>query len=65
MDVTIDYDGDTWRILAKGAKQDGRIYCHLASTTRGRYQKNGWNPVQICDWIEIASIPNIDEDSHG
>lgn len=48
---TIKYDGDTWRVLSTGAERDGKIYAHLASMTRSRKQRNGENPIQICDWV--------------
>ena len=57
MDATIQYDGDTWRILAKGASRDGKTYLHLASTTRFRQQKNGAVPVQMADWIDSETLP--------
>jgi hypothetical protein len=50
--LTIKHDGDTWRVLGEGAVRNGKTYCHLASTTRGRMQSNGWRPVQIGDWID-------------
>lgn len=56
MAITIKHDGDTWKILSEGATKDGKTYCHLASTTRGKQQKNGWLPVQIADWIDHAAI---------
>jgi hypothetical protein len=54
--ITIQHDGDTWNILGEGATRDGKTYCHLASTTQFRQQRNGKNPVQICDWIDHAVI---------
>lgn len=54
--ITIQHDGDTWRILAEGAVRDDKIMCHLASTTRGRQQRNGWMPLQINDWIDTQVI---------
>lgn len=57
MDATINHDGDTWRVLSRGAKRNGLVYCHLASTTRGRHQRNGFNPIQMCDWIEESKLP--------
>lgn len=49
----IQHDGDTWRVVSLGSvRDDGRVYAHLASTTRGAHQRNGFYPVQICDWIE-------------
>lgn len=48
----IEHNGDTWRVLARGAtRDDGAVYCHLASTTHFVQQRNGQRPVQICDWI--------------
>ena len=52
----IELDGDTWSILAEGATRDGKTYCHLASTTRSRQQRNGAVPLQMGDWIDQALI---------
>lgn len=52
MDQLIKIDGDTWRVVNTGATRDGKTYVHLASTTRFRQQKNGKNPIQMCDWID-------------
>lgn len=54
--LRIKYDNDVWLVLAEGAFRDGKIYCHLASTTRFRQQKNGAVPVQIGDWIEASLL---------
>lgn len=56
MTITIQHDNDTWNIIGEGATRDGKTYCHLASTTRFRQQRNGKNPIQICDWIDHAVI---------
>lgn len=56
MGIIINHDGDTWRILSIGTRRDGKAYCHLASTTRSRKQRNGENPVQMGDWIDEAVI---------
>lgn len=49
------HDNDVWRVLGMGTVRDGgKTYCHLASETRGRQQKNGWVPLQIADWIDLA-----------
>jgi hypothetical protein len=56
MKILLTHDGDTWEILSEGASRDGKTYCHLASTTRFREQRNGRNPVQIGDWIENERI---------
>lgn len=55
-DLIIPHDGDTWRLLSEGASRGGQVFCHLASTTRFRQQRNGPNPVQICTWIDHAVI---------
>lgn len=65
--ITIQHDGDTWTIQAEGASRDGKVYCHLASTTRGRQQRNGWVPMQIADWIDhqvILSAAMQSEEAH-
>lgn len=50
----IQHDGDNWNILATGAtREDGKTFCHLASTTRFVKQRNGQRPVQICDWVAL------------
>lgn len=54
--ITIQLDGDTWRILSEGANRPGQVFCHLASTTQFRMQANGKNPVQICTWVDHALI---------
>jgi len=55
-DDIIEHDGETWRVISLGCvREDGKIYAHLASTTRGFHQKNGFNPVQISDWIKAAA----------
>lgn len=63
--ATIDYIGDTWDVMGVGSSRarDGgvvEVYCHLASTTRGRYQRNGMYPIQMCDYI-----PSTILDSYG
>lgn len=58
---TIEHDGDTWRVLGKGAEREGKTLCHLASTTRGRQQKNGWSPVQMCDWIQTETLKEAEK----
>jgi hypothetical protein len=55
-ELIINHDGDTWRVLSEGAYRDGKFYCHLASTTRFRQQKNGQNPIQMCDWVSSKKL---------
>lgn len=52
----VKFDGDVWNVLGEGAKRDGKIYLHLASTTRFRQQRNGQNPVQMCDWFPVEIL---------
>lgn len=54
--ITIQHAGDRWKIIGEGALRNGKVYCHLASTTRFRQQKNGSNPVQISDWVDQEII---------
>lgn len=54
--IKIQHDGDTWNIVGEGASRDGKVFCHLASTTRFNHQRNGKNPVQINDWIDHSLI---------
>lgn len=51
-DLVIEHEGDTWRVIGQGATRPGQRYCHLASTTRGRQQRNGTVWVQVADWID-------------
>ena len=56
MDKTIVHRGDAWRVVGVGAQRDGNTFCHLASTTRFRQQKNGKNPMQIGDWVDTEVL---------
>ena len=54
MNRTVQHNGEEWRVLSVGRqREDGKVYAHLASVTRGRQQRNGWYPVQIGDWIDL------------
>lgn len=48
--------GDVWKVIGVGAQRDGNTFCLLASTHRGRQQKNGWYPAQINDWVDTAVL---------
>jgi hypothetical protein len=48
--------GDTWRVIGVGAQTEGNTFCHMASTHRGKKQKNGWVPVQINDWVDTEVL---------
>lgn len=52
----IKHEGKEWRVVSLGrVREDGKVYAHLASTKDGFYQRNGFNPVQICDWVKVAA----------
>lgn len=53
---TINHEGGTWRVIGMGVRRDGKVFCHLSHTTVGRQQRNGWFPMQMCDWIDEAVI---------
>jgi len=57
--LTIRHDGDEWLVVNTGAMRDGKVYCHLASPTRGVQQRNGWNPMQIADWVDADLILSL------
>lgn len=51
---TVEHDGDTWHVLSTGrVREDGKVFAHLSSTTRGSHAKNGVHPLQINDHIEM------------
>ncbi|BCK65804.1 hypothetical protein KAM448_35130 [Aeromonas caviae] len=58
--MLIRQDGDTWEIIGMGRDDhpdhSGKVFCHLASRTRFRTQKNGRNPVQCCTWVKGAKV---------
>ena len=57
---TIEHDGDTWRVLARGVtREDGKTFCHLASTTRSQQQRNGARPVQVNDWVDLEEARRV------
>ena len=52
----IEHDGDTWKVVSVGTVKDGKTFVHLASTTRGKQQRNGFYPVQINDWVDSSLL---------
>ena len=48
--------GDVWEVIGVGAQAEGNTFCHMASLTRFRTQKNGKNPIQINDWVDTAVL---------
>jgi hypothetical protein len=54
-------DGKGYRVLSLGSRRinaagNVELYAHLASVTKGRQQRNGWNPEQICDWVPLSAF---------
>ena len=49
--LVIHFENEDWKILGEGTVKDGKVYCHLASTTRGQRQKNGFRPIQMAGWV--------------
>lgn len=56
LDKAIVHMGHVYRVIGVGAQRDGNTYCHLASLTAGRMQKNGWHANQICDWVDTEVL---------
>lgn len=54
----IDIDGETYRILGRGAEDDqGRVYMHLASERRFTEQTDGRRcPAQIAAWVDPSKV---------
>jgi len=55
--IRLELNGDTWRVVAIGTAQGGKVFCHLASTTRFNHHRNGACPIQMSDWVADALIP--------
>lgn len=48
----VKIDSDTWKVIGVGVtRDDGAVYCHMASTTRFSQRRNGRCPVQACRWL--------------
>ena len=60
-DLIIEHEGETWKLLSRGISRNGKVYCHLASTTRFTEQRNGRLPMQIGDWIDAEVIARAQE----
>lgn len=53
----IDIDGETFRILGRGAEDEqGRVYMHLASESKFIQQKNGKRPQMRCEWVDPSKV---------
>ena len=48
--------GEVWFVLNVGTQTEKNTFCHLANVSRGKQQKNGWNPIQINDWIDTSVL---------
>ncbi len=55
-EIKLVHEGKTWLVVGKGARRDGKTFCHLASTTEFRKHRNGQIPLQIGDWIDDALL---------
>jgi hypothetical protein len=51
LDSIIKVDGEDYRIIGVSDVIDGERSLHLASTTRGNQQRNGWVPCTIIHWV--------------
>lgn len=51
----ITYKGEQWKVIGVGITNpdNGKVYLHLAHTTKGAAQRNGFRPLQACDWVDI------------
>ena len=69
---TITLDGDTWRVLSVGAFLNGKVFCHMVSTTRSTKQIGDWVDVDLAaagfahiykrrgEWIvEVSRTPDL------
>lgn len=53
----IEHEGESWYVINTGAaREDGKVFAHLSSVTRGRPAKNGIHPLQIADWVDRAKL---------
>ena len=65
MNKVFNYNGHNWRLIAVGRTNEaGAIYLHLASTTEGKMQRNGFCPKQICGYFhydaeQLADAKNL------
>lgn len=54
----ITHNNSTWEVLGLGTESDNndQVFCHLASTTDFKKQKNGNVPVQVHVWVDGTLI---------
>jgi len=56
IDTEMKIEDDTFRVLAVGTVEAGRVYLHLASTTKFTQAKNGKHYRQIADWFPLDQL---------
>lgn len=58
IDLKVTWAGDVWTVGNVGIENEGRVFCHLWSTTRTLCtQKSGRNvPVNSCDWVPLEVL---------
>lgn len=49
-------DGEQYRIGNVGFVSEGKIFLHLSSQSRFRWQTNGKVPAMIADWFPLEEI---------
>lgn len=63
---TVEYEGDTWYILSTGTRrEDGKVFAHLSSTTRGRQAANGVHPYQANDYIDLPEAGETEQEGEA
>lgn len=56
----IKFEGQDWKVLGTGVvRDDGKTFCHLASTTEFVQQRNGARPIQIGVWVDLTSAVEV------
>ena len=57
IDSMIQHDDCVWKVLATGTvREDGFVFCHLATVHSFRKTKNGNVPWQINDWVSPRAL---------
>ena len=58
IDKIITWNGDVWSVGNVGIEQDGKVFCHLWSTTRTLCtQKNGRKtPINSCTFVPLEIL---------
>ena len=51
--MRINHAGDVWTVLNEGAvRDDGKVLCLLASTTRTHNHPSGPQPLKTAGWLD-------------